>query len=508
MALTIDQVKRQSSIKQGVIDGGFISARELSTITADGARTLPSIEPEYDKFLHASYGERFGMIDYMKLHGKVVNIANKRFNTFSAYAPYQNYKLADNGATAGIAVAAAGANITFKLDADNYVDGVDPLRVDQDIALPVKYVTLGGKVLTSPAWYHIISRTSAGTASVWTAKPYDNYAVATAVPIGAEIVPGGFGGVRGGKPKGGFTSKDAQDTWDTSLRTHRVDIEEGVVMNEEIFTNLPKGLLELAGLDGSMKVRALNPVMTSVAGRQILHNQGIFNKDLEQWFLTGSANTNSVTDTKENGTTANIQSSKGAINYIDARGIPAARTSDLAPTDLTVIEEALRNKGMTAKDVKMYVGPDLNSELAGTFIDYIKAYNPSGVADSTSITNDFTTMKWGSMNISIHPVETFGDPNSLGAKGFGLSNRGLIIPNEESNIQVGDGMLTLPNLALLQCKTAQFDRSYMVEALNGFTEVDGLPVVKDWGNFSILFKAELGVCAPTVDKIVNLTRAI
>lgn len=507
MALTVDQVKRQASIKQGVMDGSFISARELSTITADGARTLPSIPPEFDKFLHSSYGDRIGMIDYFKLAGKVTNIASTRFGTFSAYAPYQNYQLADNGAGAGIAIAAAGVNITFKLSVDNYVDGVDPLRVDQDIALPVKYVTLGGKVLTSPAWYHIVSRTSAGTASVWTAKPYDNYAVATAVPVGAEIVPGGFGGVRGGKPKGGFTTKDTQNTWNTSLRTHRIDIEEGVVMQEEIFINLPKGLLELAGLDGSMKVQALNPVMSSAAGRQILHNQGVFNKDLEQWFLTGSANTNSVVDTKENGTTANIQSSKGALNYIDERGITAPRTADLSPTDLTVIEEAFRAKGMYAKDIDMYNGPDLNNEMAQTFIDYIKTLNPTGVADSTSITNNFTTMKWGAMNINLHLVETFGDPNSLGAKGFGLSNRGLLIPNEVSNVQVGDDMVTLPNLSLLQCKNSKFDRSYMVKLMNGFTEVDAT-TVKDWGNMSVLFKAEMGVCAPDVDKIVSLTRAL
>lgn len=499
--------KQGSNIVAGVVDNSFINNLEYMEISAS-VRKLPTIAPEYDATLYQDFGTRIGMVEQMKMSGRVVNIAGTKFTTFSEVAPYRPYAIADNGSGGGIAAQATpGGNITFKLETTAYLNGKDPLRVGQDIHIPVAYTKISGATTTVPVAFQVISRTSTegNSATVWTAKPYDALVTVDAVPIGKEVIPQGFGGTRGGKPKGGFVNTDKQQSWQTSLRTNRFDFEEGTVMQEEVFINIPTAVFKALGVGDRAGVRMVNPNMKSPAGRQLLLNKLLFEKDLESTFLFGANNTNSVTDLKENGSSANIQAGKGAITILHEQGIQMPRTGAIELSDMPIFEQALRKRGFMGHKVDIYAGPDANMEIATAWQTYVKDYNPTEIATGSSFSIVPTVYRFGQFEARLHLVDSWGDPNGLGAEGFGLHNRIVVVPQEESNTLVNDEVLQLPNLALLQCKTSMYDRSYMVSDLKGFTELGG-PVVKDWGNNSVLFKGEIGVCAPSMVKVIDCPR--
>lgn len=500
--------KQGSNIVASVVDNSFINNLELMEISAN-VRKLPSIAPEFDNYLYQDFGPRIGMIEQMKMSGRTVNIGGTNFTTFSEVAPYRPFALVDVGSGVGIAAqASAGGNITFKLETTAYLNGKDPIKVGQDIHIPVGYTKISGALTTVPVAFQILSRTSSegNSATVWTAKPYDALVTVDAVPIGKEIIPQGFGATRGGKPKGGFTNSDKQQSWKTSLRTGRFDFEEGTVMREEVFSNIPTAVFKAIGVGERSNVRFINPNMKSPAGRQLLLNKLLFEKDLEQTFLYGANNTNSVTDTKESGATANIQAGKGALTILHEQGIQMPRTGAIELGDLQLFEQACRKRGFMGHVVDVYAGPDANMEIATAWQTFVKDYNPSEIATGSTYSVVPTVYRFGQFEARLHLVDSWGDPNGLGAEGFGLHNRIVVVPQEESNTLVGDSVLNLPNLALLQNKTDMYDRSYMVADLKGFTELGG-PIVKDWGNNSIVFKGEIGVCAPSMIKVIDCPRS-
>lgn len=505
---TTNVTKQTSNIVAGVVDNSFINNLELMEISA-GVRKLPSIAPEFDNFLYQDFGPRIGMVEQMKMSGRVVNIGGTEFTTFSEVAPYRPFAIAENGTGVGIAAQATpGGNITFKLESTAYLNGKDPIMIGQDIHLPVAYTKISGSVTTVPVPFQVISRTSTvgNSATVWTAKPYDALVTVDAIAIGKEIIPQGFGGARGGKPKGGFTNSDKQQSWKTSLRTGRFDFEEGTVMREEVFSNIPTQVFRMVGVGDRAGVRFINPNMKSPVGRALLLNKLLFEKDLEQTFLYGANNTNSVTDTKESGATANIQAGKGALTILHEQGIQMPRTGAIELGDLQLFEQACRKRGFMGHVVDVYAGPDANMEIATAWQTFVKDYNPSEIATGSTYSVVPTVYRFGQFEARLHLVDSWGDPNGLGAEGFGLHNRIVVVPQEESNTLVGDSVLNLPNLALLQNKTDMYDRSYMVADLKGFTELGG-PIVKDWGNNSIVFKGEIGVCAPSMIKVIDCPRS-
>lgn len=500
--------KQSSNIVASVVDNSFINNLEYMEISSS-VRKLPSIAPEFDSYLYQDFGPRIGMVEQMKMSGRVVNIGGTQFTTFSEVAPYRTFPVADNGSGGGIAAqTVAGGVITFKLGSTAYLNSKDPIKVGQDIHIPVQYTKIGANVSTVPVAFQITSRTSTegNAATVWTAKPYDATVTVLAAPIGTEINPQGFGATRGGKPKGGFTNADKQQSWRTSLRTGRFDFEEGTVMREEVFTNIPTSIFKAIGVGEKAGVRMINPNMKSPVGRALLLNKLLFEKDLEQTFLYGANNTNSVTDAKESGATDNVQTGKGALTILSEQGIQMPRTGAIEISDLPTFTQALRKKGFMGHVVDVYAGPDANDEIAAAWQTFVKDYNPQDVASSSTFKITPRVYMYGNYTINLWTVDTWGDPNGIGAVGFGLNNRIVVVPQEESNTLVGDGVLHLPNLALLQNKTAEYDRSYMVSDTKGFTELGG-PIVKEWGNNSILFKGEIGVCAPSMIKVIDCPRS-
>lgn len=499
----------QSNLVAGIMDNSTISKLEYMELSAT-VRKLSTLNPEHDTKVYHDYGVyRTGTIDAMKAAGRVIDLESNTFTTFTATAPYKQLKLADVGTSVGIAAQATpGGNITFKIEATAYINTQDPLKVGQDIHIPVVYTKVGGVAISSPVPFQIISRTSTvgSSATVWTAKPYDATVTVDAVPVGAFINPQGFGATYGGKPKGGFTNTKKQQSWNTSLRTWRYDFEEGTILREEIFEQVPSEMFKMIGLPSYERVRLINPNMRSIVGQDILLNEMLFQKDLEQTFLIGAKNSNSVTDAKEDGSTGNIQAGKGMITSLDEQGISMKRTGAIEVSDFISFEKALRNKGFSGHEVDIYAAPDANMEIATAWQTYVKDYNPDGIATGMSFTIKPTIYQFGAFRANLYLIDSWGDAASLGAEGYGLNNRIIVIPKEESSAMVGDSVLQLPNAALLRRRANGYDRSYMVKVFNGFTEVEQ-PAIKDWGNCSIGWKAEIGFCGPTLTRVINCPRS-
>ena len=142
----------------------------------------PQIFRDYIKY----YGPGIGVLGWKYLMGETVNIAGSSTIVWEEGSYTKLVKL--NGA---IAVAAAGADITFSLDAAEYdANHACYLNTNEIIVIPAEYIEEGGVPATIPHGYQVTGNDGGvDAARIYTARPLlVTTELAVAVPDDTELL--------------------------------------------------------------------------------------------------------------------------------------------------------------------------------------------------------------------------------------------------------------------------------------------------------------------------------
>lgn len=421
--------------------------------------------PEVWGKLYQRFGEGFKVNDFLYLAGRTANVAQPTWFHLEEQAWERPIKLADNGSGDGVSVAAAGADITFKLDASMYdTNGNAPIRIGFSVLIPRSYLATAINGL--PREYRVMSKANTGAATVYTAKPLKSDSeIATAIPVGTELILGASSFARGtGQPESQTTALLKLEHA-TRIYKDRVAWEGGIIGNRTYEEDLEGGY-------------------ASYYDRGVAELDFRIDKQIDRGVFISDNNTNSVTQTSSiTGATNSVVTGKGLINWMDERSQELYYTTwDI--TDHDRIKTLLTSQGETSKTCLFGVGEDLYLGAENATLDHVRDYSQgSDLIDNMNKAGiAFKAVEKNGITLILTEMRSFSNPNAYGSDAYDFKKWGFIIPMSEVKVQYQNEGITVPNLALAYYNNKGENRSRIIQeraGINGLgkqatNEYDGL----------------------------------
>lgn len=375
----------------------------------------PQIYGDYIKY----YGKGVGLLEFLYLTGSTINIAGETKTVWEEGSLTKLVKL--NGA---IAAVAAGADITFSLDAAEFdANHARYVNINDIIVIPAEYIEEGGVPATIPHLYQIISE-DAGVddAKVFTARPLlITSELAIAVPDDTELmVTGGNYALEsqgGGVKSSGWYSR----TFYASIKKHDWAIGGGTQSNQRYYEELRGG--------GS-------GMLSKESMEADYYLDKYINDDL--WLGTGVTNT-TLTMANRNLVNIPVAGTVGFLRHLEQRAMRQFYTAAYQMSDFDDIKELLQSQGVTERTCAFLQGSSLYRQVENSGLDFIKEF--SGGTDFMKTLGEinvaFKAVNKNGVYTVFKEMPSLSDPTAYGAEAFNdyFKDLGVIIPEVDVTVR-------------------------------------------------------------------------
>ena len=450
--------------------------------------------PQYFSKMVDRYGDLFGFNEFLNLAGLRMTVpSNSTMKLFEQDTIFRPIVIG----TDGIAVAAAGATITFKLDAGMYdSNGSGYLRVNDTIQLPIEYLA---SAINAPREYIITEfDTGVGAAKVYTAKPLKSDSeITTLIPAGTEIMYGANKAAEGTGQPTGRTKGLAERSYNISLVKESTGWDGGQ-FSRETWTN--NG--QVSGEEGGLYNQAQFD-----CERALDHS---LNKAL---FLSDS-NTNSLTQTTGRGAENKILSGEGMWNTLADKGITYEYTNTIPFKAFADFRKMFQTQGVNPKVVDVFVGQDLMDSIElDSALDFTQDFSNTDFTEAGTIEVRYKTFKVGGITYNFIPLTTFSDPTSFGASGYNdyFSTAAIMVPRVNTEV-VESGSLTstaskgIPNMCLGDVSYGGENRTRAMATIAGMNGL-GLTPVNDVDSVNFYIFKHFFFLLTQANQFIKITKA-
>lgn len=376
----------------------------------------PQIYGEYIK----RFGKGVGLLEFLYLAGQTVNVAGSSKTVWEEGSLTKLVKL--NGA---IAAVAAGADITFSLDADEFdANHSVYLNLNDIIVIPAEYIEEGGVPATIPHLYQVISQTdaTADEGNVYTARPLlVTSELAVAVPDDTELmVTGGnyalesAGGY--GKSMGWYSR-----TFYNSIKKHDWSIGGGTQSNQRYYEELRGG-------------------GTGILTKLTMEADYWLDKYINDEIFLGTGVTNTtLTMANRNLVNIPVAGTVGVLRHLEQRAMRQYYTAAYQYSDFDDLKDLLLSQGVTERNLAFFVGSSLYKQIENSGLDFIKEY--SGGTDLMKTLGEiniaFKAINKNGCYTMIKELPSLSDPTAYGADAFNdyFKDFGFILPDIDVTVR-------------------------------------------------------------------------
>lgn len=418
-----------------------------------------NLPPQYFAQIYEQYGPRsFGFFDFLMAVGREETITNDILKLFELPAVRRSLKIG----TGGIALTAAGVNITFALAADQYnTNNAGPLRVGDSIFIPPKYCEVSNVAATMDLEYRVASIASGpGVSSVYTAVPFQStFEISLLVPANTIIRKGGNKHGRGtGQPEP-MTSGILERQFVTTILKETIRIEGGQQAQRR-YTDFLK--MQDVGLRGGGK-GLYNWALAETEFR--LKDQ--MNDTI---FMSYERTNSALTENNKRGEARNVLSTKGIRNWIDERGQLQTYTTNYAFTDFDQIKRILISQGFGNGTVDFLCGSELYLDTENATLAHIKDYSPG--TDLTrgleSYGVSFKVIEKNGVKFLLKELPMFSEVQTYGSNAdYGYTKQGMIIPRTMTTMYKGEASMSLPNVFIGYLNNNGENRKRVLQPVSG-----------------------------------------
>ena len=498
---TVTQRGPQNNATQGAYNYPFAQLHELSFGTA-----VPEFKQNVYQKYWKLYGGGFDVSTFLNCAGfKIDDWSSSRYTVFETPAIERAVVIGDIGAGAGIALAAAGASITFSLAQTEYTGA--PYTVNEtyrlvgaDVFIPKEYFV--GALSSQP--YKVISATQdgvayGGVASVkFTAVPYTGgnrvngraqmhgagFALA-AVPAGTTLVVGPLRFGRGGGQPAGSKKRNLQRDFYLTILGDSMYFEGGVPSFEQVVVGGNTYLWNDALAELEFKLE-----------RQ---------KDKAIWkgFLNENTGAN-VTATSTSGVTSPTESFIGLRDQMEMRSQIMQYVGNFEMFDFRQIKEFKESQGDMGTSSFFGMGPRLKDNLWENGLNFVQDYSRGSdlISNMDTLGVNYRVYDAYGHKFIASEMSTFVDRTSFGHPSQGFQNEGFVIPLDETVVNDDKGSpVTLPSVGIGYRKGNNENRERMAGVVAGVNGM-GYPFVSQWDETAMHMKTEFGLVALGLNKWV------
>jgi hypothetical protein len=450
--------------------------------------------PQYFSKMVDRYGDLFGFNEFLNIAGLRMTVpSNTTMKLFERDTIFRPVVIG----IGGIATAAAGADITFTLDAGMYdSNNSGYLRVNDTIQIPARYLTAA---ITTPREYIITEDDGGvGAAKIYTAKPLKTDSeIGTLVPASTEIMYGANKAAEGTGQPAGRTKGLAEREYDISLVKESTGWDGGQFSRETWVNNG-----QVSGEEGGLYNQAMFD-----CERALDHS---LNKAL---FLSDS-NSKGVTQTTGRGFENKILSGEGMWNTLDAQGITYEYTDTIPFKAFADFRKMFQSQGVNPKVVDVFLGQDLMDSIElNSGLDFVQDFSNTDFTEAGTIEVRYKTFKVGGITYNFIPLTTFSDPTSFGASGYNdyFSTAAIMVPRVNNEV-VESGSLTsvqgkaIPNMCLGDVSYGGENRTRAMATIAGMNGL-GLTPVNDIDSVNFYIFKHYFFLLTQANQFIKITKA-
>jgi len=375
----------------------------------------PQIYGEYIK----RFGKGVGLLEFLYLTGATVNVAGSSKTVWEEGSLTKLVKI--NGE---IAVAAAGVDITFSLDAAEFdANGYCYLNTNDQIVIPAEYIEEGGVPATIPHLYQVTGNDGGvGAARVYTARPLlVTTELAIAVPDDTELMVTGGSYALESAGGSGKSSGWYSRTFYNSIKKHDWAIGGGTQSNQRYYEDL------IGGGTG---------MLTKLTMEADYWLDKYVNDDI--WLGTGVTNT-TLTMNNRNGVAIPVAGTVGYLRHLEQRAMRQYYTAAYQMTDFDDQKELLQSQGIVERTCTFLQGSSLYRQVENSGLDFIKEF--SGGTDFmktlAEINVAFKAINKNGVYTIFKELPSLSDPTAYGADSFNdyFKDLGVIIPDVDVTVR-------------------------------------------------------------------------
>jgi hypothetical protein len=429
--------------------------------------------PQVWKKIYKQYGHLFDVFDWIDLMGETIDIKGETLSIFEQYA----YERLITIGTGGISTGAAGADITFTLDAADYdAQNNGPLNPGSAILIPGAYTA----DTSQDYLYRVMSEDGGtGAAKVYTAKPHNkagtNFTAAritTLVPAGTKLmIAGDSWGLGTDQPKG-LTNGSFKRDFGTMLSKSTFDMAGGLLYQENYLDDVP-----LKGGKGVGRFNAASVQQEFDHNRKINYNLWLGQEADNTTFVMNDAFGNSVP----------IKAQRGFLQWLQKLALKKTYTDKFDISDFDDIKPLMISVGVSAQEMLFGMGDLLYSNLENTGYNFIKE-NSSATDIMKKINEvglDFQIFRKQNFQFILKEFGNLSNPNGMGATAYAERYRsmGFIVPMGENPVTIEGGgpnvdkKVKISSLMIGYPNHNGESRARVVGYLNGMTG-QNLPIVQ------------------------------
>lgn len=440
---------------------------------------------------YQKYGKGFGLMDFLKMAGSVVNVNRDTVTAFEDGSIVRPIRVNSSGISTSTT---AGDDIAFTLHADEYDTNNDTyLRIGDSIIIPPAYLSED-----VPAEYRV-SSVGATSSAACAATPLRSTAqITTAVPANAYLNVGPTSYGRGMGQPSARSTYGYQRSFYTRILKESVDMVGGLQAQQSYRQELKNG-------GEGLWMRA------QVEAEFNLDNQ------VDQAIFLSDYNNNSVTGTDAYSGSAAIKTTKGLWNHLEDLAQELNYVTRFSMTDFETAKELFRSQGVVTTEIGFVVGPHLVTQLDNMGLDYIKEY--SGGTDLTKTMGelgiDFNVFKKNGLKFICKELASFSNPNTYGVDNLGtyLGNAGVMIPMTDVTISDPSrffdgsegGKVSIPNLSLGYLNNNGEDRTRIFQVVAGVNGL-GLEAKTQYDKVDAYFLTEFMLVAMQVNQMIRVLK--
>lgn len=445
---------------------------------------------EYWQEWFQKYGKGFKLLDFLNMTGRAgANIASRTFYHFEDATTDKVI----NVRAATIIAGAAGAVITFQIEAADYInDGTNyfgPLRQHFSVLIPAAYQTPGEDRL-----YVIQSIAGNAPNETFTAYPLSTDSqMSGTVPASTELmIAGSYFAPGTGQPDGMVNG--------TYRRTHSTQIAK-----------------ESCGLEGGRVARRNYREVITKSGEPGLFNKALIETefrldrqiDLSLFIGEPNANTALLTQASNFGGTNARLGTKGLWKWQSELAQTKNYTDTFSMDDFDDVKPLLQSQGVVDATVLFAYGPTLGLQVENGVLEGMKEWSGG--------TNLFTNNNFGvtvksvtknGVNFLCKELASFAHPNLLGNDSYTFDTSGFIVPIGEVPVRLGNmanEKVTVPNLSIAYYNHNGEDRTRImgdVAGLNGL----GYNIVNEYDGLHYFILAEFALFCANVNQHIQVIK--
>lgn len=371
-----------------------------------------------------------------------------------------------------------GENIVVPIGNYDTDTGEDPVGVGDGIVIPSQYTSSGNDevyVVDSITGHNATCRALNGSAYV-----------DTLIPAGTILKIHGYFTARGTGMPAGIKKRFYKRTY----RTHIVKtslVEEGGI-----------GAIEIIPVAGGKFITIKNQAFA-----ELIHN-----KKIDDIILLSPENTNNLTLQSRSQLTNPVLSTKGLWNwaveagdfygYTGATGFGIDQIADL--------KDYLRANDITTTEVVLLCGGGLNKYIEDSGLTFLQNYDGgSSLLAANKLGIDIKYVQRNGVILGIKEIHSFNSASGLGGSAYDFYNRGIVIPQEDIKVRMGNESTTLSNLMLGYLNNNGVDRSRVVRVIDGVTGRESVSA-HEYDESALYILSEFAVIVLAPNKLIRIEK--